>query len=113
MRPEIVASVKDLRQDGLQNTLMKKTVHGRALSSLDKEKESTSKVPEKQRSLLCGTSWQKDYIKLHDDILKNRRPPRYLVYFCGGRRYGCGCLQAVRTAGHTLGPVYMEVGDPR
>ena len=23
------------------------------------------------------------------------------------------CLQAVRTAGHTLGPVYMEVGDPR
>lgn len=90
IHPAIAVSVKDIRLDGLQNTLKKKTVHGRVLSSLDKEKESTSKVPEKQRSLLCGTSWQKDYIKLHDDILNNRRPPRYLVYFCGGKRHGCG-----------------------
>ena len=59
------------------------------LSSFGKEKES-SHFQKKQRVRLCGTKWQRDYIKLHDDILNNRRPPKYLVYFCGGKKYGCG-----------------------
>ena len=90
MPPDIVISSSELRLGGLGRAVRKNSKLGRVLSSLGSDKETASRIQKKQRSLLCGTKWQEDYIKLHDDILNGRRPPKYLVYFCGGKRYGCG-----------------------
>lgn len=90
MPPDIVISSNELNLGGLTRSVKKKSKLGRVLSSLGNDKESASKFQKKQKSLLCGTKWQEDYIKLHDDILNKRRPPKYLVYFCGGKKYGCG-----------------------
>lgn len=81
------SSRSDVTLDGPGRSGNKKSKLRRVLSSFGNDKESTAK---EQRSLLCGTKWQSDYIKLHDDIINNRRPPKYLVYFCGGKKYGCG-----------------------
>ena len=88
--PDIVITNSDLTFDGLPRPVKKTSKLGRVLSSFGNDKESATKKYKKQRSLLCGTKWQEDYIKLHDDIINNRRPPKYLVYFCGGKKYGCG-----------------------
>lgn len=29
-------------------------------------------------------------MKFYDDILNNRKLFKYFVYFCGGKKYGCG-----------------------
>lgn len=63
---------------------------GRALSSYGSDKDSASRIQKKQQRVLCGTKWQEGYKNLHDDILNHRRPPKYLVYFCGGKKHGCG-----------------------
>ena len=40
---------------------------------------------------ICGKGlWQARYKRLHEDILRKRNSPKYLVYFCGGRGYSCG-----------------------
>lgn len=38
----------------------------------------------------CSSYWQNSYKKLHDDILHSRRPPKFLIYHCGGPGHGCG-----------------------
>ena len=58
------------------------------LSSLGREEVSRQR--RKQKAVHCGTGWQEEYRQLHEDILNKRRPAKYLVYFCGGRKYGCG-----------------------
>ena len=40
--------------------------------------DTRSRFDETQKSHLCGSSWQEEYVKLHDAILNSRRPPRYL-----------------------------------
>ena len=90
MPPDIITNSNDLILSGIKRAEKKKSIRGRVLSSLQKDKDSASKMQKKQRSVLCGTKWQEDYIKLHNDILNKRRPPKYLVYFCGGKKYGCG-----------------------
>lgn len=62
---------------------------GRELSSFGSDKD-LSEIQKKQKALLCGTEWQEEYTQLHDDILNNRKPPKYLIYSCGGNKYGCG-----------------------
>lgn len=89
MPPDIVISNREMSLGDLVKPEKRASKLGRVLSSFGNEKES-SQFQKKQKSLLCGSKWQRDYIKLHDDILNNRRPPKYLVYFCGGRKYGCG-----------------------
>ncbi|XP_032238798.2 uncharacterized protein LOC116618796 isoform X1 [Nematostella vectensis] len=42
------------------------------------------------RERLCGTEWQEEYAQLHKDILEGRKPPRFLVFYCGGVDHGCG-----------------------
>lgn len=89
MPPEIIINNNDLNLGELVKPQKKKSKLGRVLSSLGNDKD-TSQFQKKQRLLLCGSKWQEDYMKLHDDILNNRRPPKYLVYYCGGKKYGCG-----------------------
>lgn len=38
---------------------------------------------------ICGTGWQENYRKLHEEILSKRREEKYLVYLCPGTRQGC------------------------
>ncbi|XP_029184404.2 uncharacterized protein LOC114952598 isoform X4 [Acropora millepora] len=90
MPSDIVITKNDFNSGGLVRSPRKLSKLGRALSSYGNDKDSPSKIPKKQLKLLCGTKWQEDYMKLHRDMLNNRRPPKYLVYFCGGRKFGCG-----------------------
>lgn len=89
MPAHIEGSNTDMNLDEAFNPQNKKSKLGRVLKSFGNDKES-SQLQKKQRMLLCGSTWQEEYMKLHDDILNNRRPPKYLVYFCGGKKYGCG-----------------------
>ena len=89
MPAHIEVGYSDVNRGELFDPQSKKSKLGRVLSSFGNDKES-SHLQKKQRMLLCGSQWQEEYVKLHDDILNNRKPPKYLVYFCGGKKYGCG-----------------------
>ena len=60
-------------------------VHRGLVLPQDKLEQSKAK-----RMRLCGTKWQEEYRKLHEDILQSRKPRKFLVYLCGGEGYGCG-----------------------
>ena len=38
---------------------------------------------------ICGKEWQSKYQALHDDIISNRRKPKFLVYTCPWTNSGC------------------------
>lgn len=88
MPPDIVTNNNDL-SGGEPVKPQRRSKLGRELSSFGNDRDS-SEFQKKRRELLCGSKWQEDYSQLHDDILNNRRPPKYLVYICGGEKYGCG-----------------------
>lgn len=38
---------------------------------------------------VCGTGWQENYRRLHENILSKHQEEKYLVYLCPGNRQGC------------------------
>ena len=38
---------------------------------------------------ICGKKWQSQYRALHEDIINNKREPRFLVYTCPWSNNGC------------------------
>lgn len=87
--PDIAANNIDLGGGESVRPQKKAPKLGRELSSFGSDKD-LSEIQKKQKALLCGTEWQEEYTQLHDDILNNRKPPKYLIYSCGGNKYGCG-----------------------
>lgn len=87
--PDITANSIELGGDESVRPQKKSPKLGRELSSFGNDKDF-SELQKKQKVHLCGSEWQEDYAKLHDDILNNRKPPKYLIYSCGGKKYGCG-----------------------
>ena len=59
-------------------------------SSLDEAALLSPEREEERKLAVCGSGWQEKYKRLHTDILQKRRPSKFLVYSCAGRKYGCG-----------------------
>ena len=76
-----------------------KQKHGlrKTLSTLAND-ETGSRFQDTQKSHLCGSSWQEEYSKLHDDILNSRRPPRYV----SGRVQPWTLLTGVQSIGQSI-----------
>ena len=71
------------------NSPKKKRRHDRLLRELKFPRNKPQKFQE-SRDKFCGRTWQDEYARLHEDILRSKKPRRFLVYLCGGDGYGCG-----------------------
>ncbi|XP_068747141.1 uncharacterized protein [Montipora capricornis] len=77
-KPVVIANSElKVKQTASQNT------------STPREKFNFDNWTQRKSQEICGTGWQKNYRKLHEDILSRRRQEKYLVYLCPGTRQGC------------------------
>ena len=79
--PEKIQSKKDL------NSQPKSSYHNTL--TLGKQKLNFNSWHQQRTVEICGTGWQENYQKLHEDILSKKREEKYLVYLCPGTRQGC------------------------